>query len=195
MAARPPPQATSQLGHGLCARRAGGTGRDRAGFVRRHRLRHENAWHGRPGSAAAGEETTPASCGLSLGNAEPENILRTLPVAHQFLSKPCDVECADRHRTSVQPSSLLENDAIRNVIGKLDKLPSAPRSCSGGHPRPSRGPTWVWRTSRRSSSRIRRCRSRSCSSSTRPTSASPTAITSIQQAVLHIGFRRSRGWR
>ena len=63
------------------------------------------------------------------GHAERETILRAIPVAHQYLSKPCDAEAlqvvieraGDLHK-------LLKDDRIRNVIGKLDKLPATPRA-------------------------------------------------------------------
>ena len=63
------------------------------------------------------------------GHAEPEALMRATRVAHQFLSKPCDPETL---RVVVERTCnvqlLLNDQKIRGVIGKLDKLPSAPRT-------------------------------------------------------------------
>jgi CheY-like chemotaxis protein len=60
---------------------------------------------------------------------EREVVVRVLPVAHQFLSKPCDPELL---RTVIERTcnlqTLLHEDAIREVVGKVDTLPSLPRS-------------------------------------------------------------------
>jgi HD-like signal output (HDOD) protein len=61
------------------------------------------------------------------GHAEREMMVRALPVAHQFLSKPCDAEYL---RVVIERTcnlqALLGDDAIKRVVGKLDKLPSVP---------------------------------------------------------------------
>lgn len=61
------------------------------------------------------------------GHAEPESLLRALPVAHQFLVKPCDgttlrnvIERACGFR------DLLSDEALRSVVGKIGDLPSMP---------------------------------------------------------------------
>lgn len=63
------------------------------------------------------------------GHAEREAVVNALPVAHQFLSKPCD---AGVLRTVVERAcglqALLQDDNVRSVIGKVDRLPSAPRT-------------------------------------------------------------------
>lgn len=63
------------------------------------------------------------------GHAEQEAIVKALPVAHQFLSKPCD---ANQLRIVIERACeltrLLQDQGIRDVIGKLDKLPSVPRT-------------------------------------------------------------------
>jgi HD-like signal output (HDOD) protein len=61
------------------------------------------------------------------GHAEREAVLRVLPVAHQYLSKPCDVDLlrAAIERTC-ELQSLLSNDTIRQLVGRLEKLPSVP---------------------------------------------------------------------
>lgn len=63
------------------------------------------------------------------GHADRAAVLRALPVAHQFLSKPCDAvvlraaieRTCDLHR-------LLENETVRRVVGNVEKLPSVPRT-------------------------------------------------------------------
>lgn len=72
----------------------------------------------------------PASARIILsGHADRESIVRALPVAHQFLNKPCD---ATLLRVVVERACelqrLLQNENIRCLIGKLDKLPSAPHT-------------------------------------------------------------------
>lgn len=62
------------------------------------------------------------------GHADQEAMVRALPVAHQFLSKPCD---ADVLRTVIERTctlqALLDDEAIRKIVGRLDKLPSVPK--------------------------------------------------------------------
>jgi HD-like signal output (HDOD) protein len=52
-------------------------------------------------------------------------------VAHQYLSKPCD---AEELRSIVERThrlnELLREEAVRNVVGRLDALPSVPRTYS-----------------------------------------------------------------
>jgi HD-like signal output (HDOD) protein len=76
------------------------------------------------------KEQYPASARIILsGHAEREAVVRALPVAHQFLSKPCDAALL---RIVVERAcelqTLLQNERIREVIGKLDKLPSVPKT-------------------------------------------------------------------
>jgi HD-like signal output (HDOD) protein len=60
------------------------------------------------------------------GQAEREALARALPVAHQFLSKPCDGEILkiviDR---ACKLQRLLQDETIRKAVGRLDALPSA----------------------------------------------------------------------
>jgi HD-like signal output (HDOD) protein len=74
------------------------------------------------------KEMYPASARIILsGHAERDSIVRALPVAHQFLSKPCDaVLLRVVVERACELQRLLQNEGIRAVIGKLDKLPSAP---------------------------------------------------------------------
>ncbi len=63
------------------------------------------------------------------GHAEEETVLRSLPVAHQFLSKPCDASTLQNvidRACNVQ--SLLELPEVRARIGQLDALPSLPEN-------------------------------------------------------------------
>lgn len=76
------------------------------------------------------KELYPSSARIILsGQADRESIVRALPVAHQFLSKPCDAALL---RIVVERACelqrLLQNENIRCLIGKLDKLPSAPHT-------------------------------------------------------------------
>jgi HD-like signal output (HDOD) protein/CheY-like chemotaxis protein len=62
------------------------------------------------------------------GQAQRESIMRAMPVAHQYLSKPCD---ADHLRAVIDRvcnlQSLLHDDNIRRLAGKVQRLPSLPR--------------------------------------------------------------------
>jgi len=72
----------------------------------------------------------PATARIVLsGHAERDAVLRALPVAHQYLSKPCDPEHLRRviERTC-RLNALLHQDAVRRVIGSLERLPSVPRT-------------------------------------------------------------------
>ena len=72
----------------------------------------------------------PATARIILsGDAERDAVVNALPVAHQFLSKPCDAEVL---RTVVERAcalqTVLQDDNVRSVIGKVDHLPSVPRA-------------------------------------------------------------------
>jgi putative nucleotidyltransferase with HDIG domain len=76
------------------------------------------------------KEQYPASARIILsGHAERDSVVRALPVAHQFLSKPCD---ATLLRVVIERACelqrLLQDERIRSVIGKLDRLPSVPQT-------------------------------------------------------------------
>ncbi|MBN1610293.1 MAG: HDOD domain-containing protein [Polyangiaceae bacterium] len=62
------------------------------------------------------------------GHTEVETALRTIPIAHQFLTKPCDAEVLksviDR-ACSLQ--ALLDDELIRGLVGGIGELPSVPR--------------------------------------------------------------------
>ncbi|MES1206147.1 MAG: response regulator [Pseudomonadota bacterium] len=74
------------------------------------------------------KETYPGVARIVLsGHADREAVMAALPVAHQYLSKPCD---ADTVRVVIERvcklQSLLTNKSIRTVVGSLDRLPSVP---------------------------------------------------------------------
>lgn len=63
------------------------------------------------------------------GHVAQSDILRAVPVSHQYLSKPCD---ADSLRIVIERAcdlrNILQDEAIRGVIGHIDRLPSVPRT-------------------------------------------------------------------
>jgi putative nucleotidyltransferase with HDIG domain len=76
------------------------------------------------------KELYPATARIILsGHAEREAVINALPVAHQFLSKPCDAEVL---RSVVERAfglqKLLQDETVRGVIGKVDRLPSIPKT-------------------------------------------------------------------
>jgi HD-like signal output (HDOD) protein len=78
---------------------------------------------------AAVREQYPATARIVLsGHAERDAVQRALAVAHQFLSKPCD---ADMLKLVVERvcglHSLLGDPQLREVVGRIDKLPSVPQ--------------------------------------------------------------------
>jgi putative nucleotidyltransferase with HDIG domain len=87
-----------------------------------------------PGIDGAGllrrvQETKPHIVRIVLsGFAELEAALRVVPVAHQFLIKPTSAEVLENvieRACSLQ--TLIQDDKIRGIVGKLQKLPSLPR--------------------------------------------------------------------
>ena len=63
------------------------------------------------------------------GPGEMATALRMVPVAHQFLAKPCDAQTV---RVAVERAchlkALLHDDSIRSTVGALTDLPSLPRT-------------------------------------------------------------------
>ena len=63
------------------------------------------------------------------GHTEMSTALRAVPVAHQFLAKPCD---ADTLRVAIERAchlkALLSDDSICRVVGALGDLPTLPRT-------------------------------------------------------------------
>lgn len=59
------------------------------------------------------------------GHAEREAVMRALPVAHQYISKPCDSETLRSvllRACALQ--TLMSDDALQRIIGRVEKLPS-----------------------------------------------------------------------
>jgi HD-like signal output (HDOD) protein/CheY-like chemotaxis protein len=63
------------------------------------------------------------------GYFEQETAISALPVAHQFLSKPCDPgRLRDAIERAVGFAGLLPDVALRRVVGAIGKLPTLPRT-------------------------------------------------------------------
>jgi HD-like signal output (HDOD) protein len=63
------------------------------------------------------------------GHAEQDCVMRSLAVAHQFLSKPCDgdvLQAVIERTCNLQ--ALLQDEATRKAVGQVDKLPSTART-------------------------------------------------------------------
>lgn len=62
------------------------------------------------------------------GYAELEAALRIVPVAHQFLTKPCKPEVLENViERACNLQALVSNEALLKTIGKIEKLPPLPR--------------------------------------------------------------------
>ncbi|MEM7447136.1 MAG: response regulator [Myxococcota bacterium] len=62
------------------------------------------------------------------GQTEKEQLLRCLPYAHQFLSKPCEAELIERAvQRSLTLQGTLTDEEIRARIAGIDRLPPLPR--------------------------------------------------------------------
>lgn len=63
------------------------------------------------------------------GHADRDAAMRVLPVAHQFLTKPCD---AGTLRVAIERTqalhALLASQEIRDIVGRLRSLPSVPKT-------------------------------------------------------------------
>jgi HD-like signal output (HDOD) protein len=63
------------------------------------------------------------------GYFEKDAALRAVPVAHQFLAKPCDpVKLREAIERCCNVSSYVKDDATRRVLGAIGELPSLPRN-------------------------------------------------------------------
>lgn len=61
------------------------------------------------------------------GHADREALVRAAAVAHQYLSKPCDpAQLRQVVQRTCQLQDLLHHDAIVDIIGRIDTLPSLP---------------------------------------------------------------------
>jgi len=62
------------------------------------------------------------------GHSELEAALRAVPVAHQFLSKPCgaeELESVISRACNLQ--ALINDEAVQSAIGNIERLPAAPQ--------------------------------------------------------------------
>jgi HD-like signal output (HDOD) protein len=75
------------------------------------------------------QERCPGTVRIVLsGYAERGAVVRSLPVAHQFLSKPCDAEALIAViARACRLQALLQDETLRRVAGRLETLPSAPK--------------------------------------------------------------------
>jgi HD-like signal output (HDOD) protein/CheY-like chemotaxis protein len=63
------------------------------------------------------------------GRADQDVVNRALPVAQQYLSKPCDGEVLRAVIERVcELQALVAGSAVRDIVGRLDKLPSIPET-------------------------------------------------------------------
>jgi putative nucleotidyltransferase with HDIG domain len=62
------------------------------------------------------------------GYADRESIVRVLPVAHQFVSKPCDaVTLSNVIERAVKLRDLVADEGLRRLMGAIPQLPTPPR--------------------------------------------------------------------
>jgi HD-like signal output (HDOD) protein len=75
------------------------------------------------------QELYPRSVRIVLsGHSELEAAMRAVPVAHQFLCKPCEpgvIENVVERACNLQ--SLMSEEAVRRIVGRIGNLPSLPR--------------------------------------------------------------------
>lgn len=63
------------------------------------------------------------------GYAEQAHIMRLVPVAHQFVSKPCDTHELERDiDRCLNLQSLLDRPELRALVGRIKKLPALPKT-------------------------------------------------------------------
>ena len=76
------------------------------------------------------KELHPATVRIILsGHPEQATVVNALPVAHQFLCKPCDVhDLRNVVERACAVQALLQNPNIRRIIGMMNRLPSAPQT-------------------------------------------------------------------
>lgn len=62
------------------------------------------------------------------GQADQNLVLQCVGTAHQYLSKPCDPgDLAAAVGRVIELQAIVETDAIRTMVGRLDRLPSCPQ--------------------------------------------------------------------
>lgn len=65
------------------------------------------------------------------GHADADAAFRAVPVAHQFLAKPCDpgsLQVAVERAFGLK--KVLNDESLSRTVGSLDELPALPRSCA-----------------------------------------------------------------
>jgi HD-like signal output (HDOD) protein len=63
------------------------------------------------------------------GYSEEEQAQRLLPIAHQYLSKPCDAEQIETVvKRCLRLHELLQDDRLRALVGRVKTLPALPRT-------------------------------------------------------------------
>ena len=74
-------------------------------------------------------ESSPSTARIVLsGYAGPEAIAGAMTVAHQFLAKPCEPKLLTNVVAQVCTlQSLLGNQELRSIVGRVDRLPSVPK--------------------------------------------------------------------
>lgn len=64
------------------------------------------------------------------GDAEPSTAMRAVPVAHQFLTKGCDVDALkDTVSRISRMRDRMHDESMRALIGEIDGLPAVPAIC------------------------------------------------------------------
>jgi len=62
------------------------------------------------------------------GHSELEASLRAIPVAHQFLTKPCEAGLLENVvERACNLQALVNDEVVRRTVGRIEKLPSLPR--------------------------------------------------------------------
>ncbi len=62
------------------------------------------------------------------GYAEMESTLRAVPIAHQFLTKPCDTGVLENVvERACALGTLLRDETVRRIVGRIETLPPVPR--------------------------------------------------------------------
>ena len=61
------------------------------------------------------------------GTTEKSSVFKSLKVAHQYLAKPCDAEkIKSTIYCACMTKNMLESDILRNVLSRMETLPSIP---------------------------------------------------------------------
>jgi len=78
---------------------------------------------------AVAQQKAPAATRIMLsGQCDRENTLQSVPVAHQFLSKPCSADALiGAIASAIETTSLLDAEAVRSIAGAPSSLPSPPQ--------------------------------------------------------------------